>query len=176
MRRTRGARWLALLPVYGFLLAYLLFTIVPVYWVFATSFKPAQEVMSFPPTLLPHRLSLENYVAVFTQTRLARGVVNSLIVSSSATSLALFIATLAAYAFTRFRFRGKGVLMGTVLGLYLIPPLIGIIPLFLLFSKLGLLNNLSGLALLTSPWCCPCLPSCSRTILKVSRSRWRRRR
>ncbi len=147
MRRTRGARWLALLPVYGFLLAYLLFTIVPVYWVFATSFKPAQEVMSFPPTLLPHRLSLENYVAVFTQTRLARGVVNSLIVSSSATLLALFIATLAAYAFTRFRFRGKGVLMGTVLGLYLIPPLIGIIPLFLLFSKLGLLNNLFGLAL-----------------------------
>jgi len=147
MKKKRSIYWLSQLPIYGFLIGYLLFTVVPIYWVFATSFKPSTEVMSFPPTLLPHTLSLENYVAVFTQTHLGRGVVNSLIVSLVTTALALFIAALAAYSFTRFRFRGKYFLLNTVLGLYLIPPLIGIIPLFLLFNKLGLLNNLFGLAL-----------------------------
>lgn len=133
--------------VYAFLAAYTLFTLVPIYWVFVTAVKPAEEVVAFPPTLLPRTLSLEHFAFVFTKTRLGQGIVNSLIVAGSTTVVALIAASLAGYAFSRFRFRGRGVLLGSVLGLYLIPPLISVIPLFLLFNKLGLLNSRVGLVL-----------------------------
>ncbi len=133
--------------VYAFLAAYTLFTLVPIYWVFVTAVKPAEEVVAFPPTLLPRTLSPEHFAFVFTKTRLGQGIVNSLIVAGSTTVVALIAASLAGYAFSRFRFRGRGVLLGSVLGLYLIPPLISVIPLFLLFNKLGLLNSRIGLVL-----------------------------
>ncbi len=133
--------------IYTFLSLYLLFTVVPIYWVFVTSVKPAEEVVSFPPTLLPQTLSLEHYQFVFTKTRLGQGILNSLIVTGATTLVSLVAASLASYAFSRFRFRGKGAILGSVLGLYLIPPLINIIPLFLLFNKLNLLNTYWGLVL-----------------------------
>ncbi len=139
--------WLLNALVYGFLVLYTLFTVIPVYWVFSTSLKPAKEVISFPPTLLPKAISFAHYIDVFQQTNMGRGIVNSILVSGLTTLIALIAASLAAYAFSRYRFRGRNVLLGAVLGLYLIPPLIGIIPLFLIFNKLGLLNSLFGLAL-----------------------------
>ncbi len=139
--------WLANGLIYAFLAFYTLFTVIPVYWVFSTSIKPAKEVISFPPTLLPKAISFAHYIDVFQQTNMGRGIVNSIVVSGLTTLIALIAASLAAYAFSRYRFRGRNALLGAVLGLYLIPPLIGIIPLFLIFNKLGLLNSLFGLAL-----------------------------
>ncbi len=133
--------------VYAFLGLYTLFTLVPVYWVFTTSVKSSNEVVSFPPSLMPRSFSLEHYYFVFTKTKLGKGIVNSLIISGLTTFIALVVASLAGYAFSRFKFRGKEVILGSVLGLYLIPPLINVIPLFLLFNKFGLLNTYWGLVL-----------------------------
>ncbi|MCD6254292.1 MAG: carbohydrate ABC transporter permease [Thermotogae bacterium] len=144
-QRTHG-RGLDLL-VYIFLALYTLFTLVPIYWVFTTSVKSSEEVVQFPPSLLPKMVSFDHYHFVFTKTKLGRGILNSLIVSGLTTLIALIVASLAGYAFSRFRFRGKQLLIGSVLGLYLIPPLINVIPLFLLFNKLGLLNTYWGLVL-----------------------------
>ena len=131
--------------VVAFLIIYTLFTLVPIYWVFTTSIKSSKELVSFPPSLIPKSISFEHYRFVFTKTRLLSGIMNSLIISGSTTLISLILASLAGYAFSRFEFRGKSPIFGTVLGLYLMPPLINVIPLFLMFNKLGLLNSRFGL-------------------------------
>lgn len=131
--------------VVSFLIIYTLFTLFPIYWVFTTSIKSSKELVSFPPSLIPKSISFEHYKFVFTKTNLLRGIVNSLIISGLTTFISLVLASLAGYAFSRFNFRGKKVILATILGLYLIPPLINVIPLFLMFNKLGLLNSRLGL-------------------------------
>ncbi len=133
--------------VVSFLIIYTLFTLFPIYWVFTTSIKSSKELVSFPPSLIPKSISFEHYKFVFTKTNLLRGIVNSLIISGLTTFISLVLASLAGYAFSRFNFRGKKVILATILGLYLIPPLINVIPLFLMFNKLGLLNSRLGLVL-----------------------------
>lgn len=133
--------------VYLFLCLYAVFTLLPIYWVFVTSVKPAAEVESFPPTLLPHTFSLEHYEFVFMKTRVVRGILNSLLVTLAVTAISLVSASLAGYALARFHFPGKGVISAAVLGLYLIPPVVNVIPLFLLLRSLRLLNTLWALIL-----------------------------
>ena len=133
--------------VYLFLSLYAIFTLLPIYWVFVTSVKPATEVESFPPTLIPHSFSLEHYEFVFMKTRVVRGILNSLLVTLAVTAISLISASMAGYALARFRFPGKGPISATILGLYLIPPVVNVIPLFLLFRALHLLNTLWALIL-----------------------------
>ncbi len=133
--------------IYGFLVFYAAFTLLPIYWVFVTSIKPASEVANFPPTLVPHHFSLEHYVFVFTKTQVVQGIKNSLLVTLAVTALSLIAASMAGYALARFRFRGKGLVSAGILGLYLIPPVVNIIPLFLLVRTLHLLNTLWSLIL-----------------------------
>lgn len=140
-------RYLISSIVLVFLIAYALFTLVPIYWVFTTSIKSSKELVSFPPSLIPKSVSFEHYKFVFTKTKLLRGIVNSLIISGLTTFISLVLASLAGYAFSRFNFRGKKIILATILGLYLIPPLINVIPLFLMFNKLGLLNSRLGLVI-----------------------------
>lgn len=143
--------------IYFFLVLYLAFSLLPIYWTFVTSVKPAKEVESFPPTLLPSSFSLEHFKYVLARTRVPRGILNSLIVTIAVTFISLIAASLAGYALARFRFPGKGAFTMTILALYLIPPMINIIPLFLMFNSLGLLNSFQGLILayqaLTLPLC-----------------------
>ena len=133
--------------VYTFLIFYAIFTLLPIYWVFVTSVKPSSEVESFPPTLLPHAFSLEHYKFVFLKTRVVRGIVNSLLVTLAVTGISLVSASMAGYSLARFRFPGKNALSAAILGLYLIPPVVNVIPLFLLLRTLGLLNTLWALIL-----------------------------
>ena len=140
-------RYLISSIVLVFLIAYALFTLVPIYWVFTTSIKSSKELVSFPPSLIPKSVSFEHYKFVFTKTKLLRGIINSLISSGLTTFISLVLASLAGYAFSRFNFRGKKIILATILGLYLIPPLINVIPLFLMFNKLGLLNSRLGLVI-----------------------------
>ncbi len=138
---------LSKLFIYGFLVFYAVFTLMPIYWVFVTSIKPASEVTSFPPTLIPHHFSLEHYVFVFTKTRVVQGIKNSLIVTLAVTGISLIAASMAGYALARFRFPGKGAVSAAILGLYLIPPVVNVIPLFLLVRTMHLLNTLWSLIL-----------------------------
>src|SRR6187200_3700598 len=69
------------------------------------------------------------------------------IVSIGSTILSVAISALGGYAFARFQFRGKNLLLSVILGLFMIPVLINIIPLYIMFSQIGLLNSLFGLIL-----------------------------
>jgi len=133
--------------LYSVIAVYLFITLAPLLWVLSTSFKPNQEAISFPPKLLPDAPTLDNYLFVLTDPKLVTSLFNSLLVSIGSTGLSVAVSALAGYAFARFEFKGKNLLMSLILGLFMIPVVINIIPLYIMLANAGLLNSLLALIL-----------------------------
>jgi multiple sugar transport system permease protein len=133
--------------IFSVIAVYLFITLAPLLWVLSTSFKPNQEAISFPPKLLPDAPTLDNYLFVLTDPKLVTSLFNSLLVSIGSTGLSVAVSALGAYAFARFEFKGKNLLMSTILGLFMIPVVINIIPLYIMLANVGLLNSLLALVL-----------------------------
>jgi multiple sugar transport system permease protein len=133
--------------IYSVIAVYLFITVAPLMWVLSTSFKPNQEAISFPPKFLPDHPTLENYFFVLTDPKLVLSLINSLIVSVGSTALSVTVSALGGYAFARYDFKGKNLLMSTILGLFMIPVVINIIPLYIMLDNVSLLNSLVALVL-----------------------------
>lgn len=133
--------------LYGLIAIFLFITFSPIVWIFSTSLKQNQEAMSFPPNLLPQDPTLENFVFVLTDPNLVRSLANSFIVSIGSTILSVTVSALGGYAFARFDFKGKSIIISIILGLFMIPVVINIVPLYIMLADLGLLNSLFALML-----------------------------
>jgi multiple sugar transport system permease protein len=133
--------------IYSVIAVYLFITVAPLMWVLSTSFKPNQEAISFPPKFLPDHSTLENYFFVLTDPKLVLSLINSLIVSVGSTALSVTVSALGGYAFARYDFKGKNLLMSTILALFMIPVVINIIPLYIMLANVNLLNSLVALML-----------------------------
>jgi len=133
--------------IYILLFTYLFITLLPLVWVLSTSFKSNEEAISLPPQFIPNRPTFDNYLFVITEPHIMHSLFNSFIVSIGSTLLSVAISALGGYAFARFQFKGKNILLSVILGLFMIPVLINIIPLYIMFSQIGLLNSLLGLIL-----------------------------
>ena len=133
--------------IYALIAVFLFITLSPLIWVLSTSLKPNTETISFPPKLLPEVPTIENYLFVLTDPALARSLVNSFVISIGSTALSVAVSSLAGYAFARFEFKGKNVIMSVILGLFMIPIVINIIPLYTMLANFGLLNSLVALML-----------------------------
>lgn len=124
---------------------YSLFALTPLVWVFMTSLKPNHDAMSFPPQLIPRRATLENYAFILTDPGLVRSLVNSLVVVLTSAVLAVGVSGLAGYSFSRYTFPGKQLLSSLLLALFMIPIVMQVVPLYLMYQRLGLLDTLGGL-------------------------------
>ena len=90
-----------------FLGAFLIFVLGPLYWMFITSIKPSDDYLAVPPVWFPSHPTLVHYTAALFAYRGLQGIVNSLIISISATALSALVGTLMAYSFARFETGGK---------------------------------------------------------------------
>ena len=144
----------------GILLAIaIIFFLFPIYWITLASFKTKPEILSSTPLhLLQFSPNLENYSSILGLTTgeteagtpgeyLSR-LKNSVIIAGGSTVLAVFFGTLTAYAMARFRIPGKADIMFYILSTRMLPPVVIIIPVFLMFTQLGLKGNHVGLTLL----------------------------
>jgi multiple sugar transport system permease protein len=130
--------------LHGVLVAGAVIALLPTFWMVSASLMPTGEANSFPPRLLPSAPTLEHYAAVFQRLELGRYLVNSSIVALSGTALALIINAMAGYAFAKLQFRGRDRLFRILLGALVIPAQVGMLPLFLLLKKMGLVNTYVG--------------------------------
>jgi multiple sugar transport system permease protein len=111
-----------------------------------TSLRPEEDIYT-GVKLIPNPASFSNFIDLFREINFQTYIVNSLIVASSATSLALIISIFAAYSLTRLKYRGKEVAGRLLLFAYLFPSMALMIPLYILLVNLGLIDNLLGLIL-----------------------------
>jgi multiple sugar transport system permease protein len=121
--------------------------LIPFLWMFSTSLKPLPEVNKYPPEWTSPNMDLQPYRDMFFYLPFSRYTLNSLIVASSATVLTLLIGSLAGFAFARFHFAGKRVLLLVFLLSQMLPGASVIIPLFQLVSTTRLYDTHIGLIL-----------------------------
>lgn len=133
--------------VHLILIIWLLISVIPFLWMLSTSFKGPGEIFLFPPKWIPKNPTLKNYKDLFQQMNFGRPFLNSIIVSLSTTFLSVLLATMAGYGFAKFNFKNKNVLFLIILGTVMVPGQITMIPVFLLLTKLNLLNTYWGLIL-----------------------------
>ncbi|UAJ78216.1 carbohydrate ABC transporter permease [Leifsonia sp. ZF2019] len=125
-----------------------LFTAVPLYVMITSSLKPLSDVQG-AFTWWPTNITFQPFIDMWTTVPLASYFVNSLIVASSATILSLIIAVFAAYAVSRYRFRGRSVFTTTVLSTQMFPGVLFLLPLFLIFVNI---NQAVGIQLVGTRW------------------------
>ncbi len=121
-------------------------SLFPIYVMVTTSLKTQVDAFSMPPKWLFHA-TLENYRYVLFSQNFSRYFINSLVIALSATFFSVTTGALAAYALARFRFMGKAVVATSTLLLRMIPEVILVIPIFILWSKFGLVNGRGGIIL-----------------------------
>jgi len=119
----------------------------PILWMLVSSFKTNSEVFAYPPKILTEGFSLDAYTAVFADPVKLRFFVNSYVVAITVTLATLLISVLAAYAFSRYEFRGKGAMSVIIIGVQAVPPITLLIPYFSLIVALKLYNTYGGLIL-----------------------------
>ncbi len=126
---------------------YLLFAMFPFYWLFVTSIKTEKEVYSFPVDYFPKKPTLVNYVNVWMNSRFPRYFLNSGVVALVSSTIVTFIAILGAYSLARYNFKFKSQFLVFFLITQMFPLILFIVPLYIIFSKLKLINTLTGLIL-----------------------------
>ncbi|MDN4526672.1 carbohydrate ABC transporter permease [Fictibacillus fluitans] len=115
--------------------------IFPFLWLIGTSLKPENEAMTFPPALLPKEWDFANYKDVFTIVDFGQYYVNSIIVSIFAVLGTVLSSTLVAYGFARIKGKGRNFWFMILLGTMMLPPQVTMIPVYMIFSKLGWTNT-----------------------------------
>ncbi len=123
----------------------LIWSLVPIYWIFITSFKHEQEIYAYPPTFVPVAPTLEQYITVLFHTGFPIFIRNSVIVAGVTTLLSAAAGALGAFAISRMRFAGRGTIARLIVVAYLLPPSLLFIPLFIVLQRLNLVDLLGGL-------------------------------
>ena len=124
-----------------------LFATFPFIWMLISSIKPRTELYSIPPSIFPSFATLSHYKTVFTGSQIPRYFINSMVIATGATGIALVIAILASYGFSRFNFVGKKTMKLAILTSQMIPTAAIIVPLFITLRTMGLINTYLGLIL-----------------------------
>jgi multiple sugar transport system permease protein len=113
----------------------------PIYWMVITAFSTPGTSFGRMPTLIPKEFHFDSIREVFEQRPLMQWVRNSLLIASVSTIFAVLFSTTAAYSISRFKFKGRGLMGLITLVSQMLPSVLLVIPMFVLFKELGLLNN-----------------------------------
>jgi arabinogalactan oligomer/maltooligosaccharide transport system permease protein len=119
--------------------------VFPVYQILKVSFQSSGALLSSEFHILPQPLTFENYSKVFGDSRFARSMFNSFVYAGGTTLASLVVAVTAAYAYSRMRFRGRKTTLWGMILLQAFPGIATIVPLYILFSRVGLIDTYLGL-------------------------------
>lgn len=136
-------KWYLYLP----LVAGLLVTILPFVWMVSGAFKPRQEILSGGISILPENATLENFRDLFTRTEFTHYFLNSAVVAIAVVAGNIVFCSMLAYALTKLEFPGRKLLFGLVMTMLMVPTVVTFIPLFVLVTKMGLINSYGALIL-----------------------------
>jgi ABC-type glycerol-3-phosphate transport system permease component len=137
------------LSLFKYILAIILFifTTSPFFWIISCSLKGTTEIMATPPTLIPKQITFVNYINAVKMNSLLTYLLNSLVVTVFSVLGTIFIAALAAYAIGFFKFKAGKLYERLLIMVQLLPVVIALVPLFIIFNKMGIQNTRLSLIL-----------------------------
>ena len=145
--RSNKEKMLRVFLLYIPIILFLLFLLFPFYWILVTSLKTSEEIRMLPIVYFPSEPSIDSYKYLFEQFNFLHPLRNSLYVAVLTTIISLTVSTLAAYAFSRFRFRGRNFFMSLFLLNNMFPTVLLLIPLFTIMRSIKLLYTPYSLVL-----------------------------
>jgi multiple sugar transport system permease protein len=140
---------------YALLLCFIVFALFPLYWLLKVSVTPTRLLYSEGIKLWPSQTTWDNYGFVLTRSDFPQFFLNSVIVAGSTALVVTVVAAIAGYAFSRFAFRGKMIIIALMLITQMFPLVMLIAPIFKMLSPLGLTNSLTGLIIVYSAFNVP---------------------
>ena len=136
---------LKILTLYLPLLCALAFVLVPIYWMIITAFKEEANVLRRPAQYLPNPVTLDNIIRVWSQSGFSVYFKNTFFVSVITAAIVVVLSILSAYALSRYHFKGKKVFFLILLITQMFPGAMLVVPLFMIFNKMGLISSLWAL-------------------------------
>jgi cellobiose transport system permease protein len=134
---------------YAILTLVVVISVFPIYWTIVAASTSNADIARVPPPLLPGPNLMSNLHKALTQVNMGKALLNSTIVSGSIATGTMLFCTLAGFAFAKLRFRGRNVLLWICIGTLMVPPQLGIIPLYMVVAKLHWTNQLQAVILPT---------------------------
>jgi len=139
---------------HGLLVGILLITLFPIYWMIVTSLKTQMEAFALPPLWI-FKPTLENYTEIFRIRPFHLYILNSIIISTCTVIFTLIIGTIAAFSLARFQFKGRDHIAMWFLSTQMVPPIVALIPFFIILKKLYLLDTHLGMIMIYSTFTLP---------------------
>ncbi|MFC1466419.1 MAG: carbohydrate ABC transporter permease [Candidatus Brachytrichaceae bacterium NZ_4S206] len=146
-RRRKLLRGLRAVSVYAALTMMSFIFLLPLAWMMLTAIKTPQEAMQFPPTIIPQTPRLDNFIKAWNYPgmQFTRWTLNTLWISLTVVTGVVLTSSLCAYGFARIRFPGRGFWFAATLASVMLPPQVTLIPLYILFYRIGWLNTFNPL-------------------------------
>jgi multiple sugar transport system permease protein len=141
----RRTRLLPFDPWHLFLAPLALIMLLPLVWMLVTSLETPAQTLHFPPVLWPSKWQSVNYATAVRQSAFGRWFWNTLVVTTTVVASNLVLCSLAAYAFARVRFLGRGIIYFILLATLMVPLQVVLIPTFLIVKDFGLIDHLGAL-------------------------------
>lgn len=134
-------KWILILSIF-------IFTLFPFVWLLITSLKTKKELYAFPVQYIPDQLFLGNFLDVFNIGNFMTYIGNSLFIAFATAFLAVFISAMSSYILARVQFKYKSTVFFVFIMTQMLPTAVGFAPMYVLMSRLGMLDNLSTVVLI----------------------------
>jgi len=135
----------------------MIFFLFPIYWIVITSIQKKESLFVRGLNFIPREITMINYIDLFTKGKfnVMGALFNSLRVASVTAIICILLGVLAAYSFARLKFKGSGKIFYLLIFTEMLPPISFLIPFYLIFSKINLLNTWYGLVIGYTAWLLP---------------------
>ena len=142
-RRGRSGRFLA----YGLIILFSAVFIAPFLWMILTSLKPQEEIYAFPPRFFPEAVTGLNYYLAVTKMPYLRYTINTVVISVLTVTGMVISSSMVAYSVSKIRWRGANIIFPLIVGTMMIPMQVTMIPLYMVFTRMGLVGTIVPLVL-----------------------------
>ena len=147
MKKRNQKNTLWMIATYVILFLMIVIAVFPGIWMLSTSIKGPTELFDNPPEIIPDEPTVQNYLSVLQNKKMYQAFFNSVFITAGVVTLTLVLSVLAGYGFSRYKFKGSGILKVGLLFGQMIPGVVIIIPLYFLFSKMKMLNTRTSLVI-----------------------------
>ena len=140
---------------YGSIVLLVFIMLFPVYWIINSSLQPSSAIMNLPPHFIPEHFFINNYLRIFSNVTYVLFFLNSFIVSAGTVAAVFLIAIPAGYSFSRYFFKGKSLMLTSIMSVQMFPIVVILISLYTFYMKWKLLNTYQGLILADTTFALP---------------------
>ena len=140
-------RLLVMLLLYGLLIVFALVAIGPFLWLLSTSLKSGQNLLSYPPQLLPKPVNFGSFITVWQTQNMPRFLWNTFVITSWGVLANLVLASMSGYALARIRFPGRDIIFFLIVSTLVLPTTLNIVVNYLTLVKMNLANTFTGVVL-----------------------------